>query len=73
MSRRLVPLLATWLVSTLLLCSPAVMAFRKNAVEATPRKSGQGTSYLQETLPDVPWGKRVGRRSCGKTFESQAV
>jgi hypothetical protein len=40
--------------------------FPKERGGGDTRKSGQGTSYLQETLPDVPWGKGARRRSCGK-------
>jgi len=48
MSRRSDPRLATWLISTLFLCSPAVMAFRMNAVEATPENLAKGQAIYKK-------------------------
>jgi hypothetical protein len=51
--------------------------FPKERGGGDTRKSGQGTSYLQETLPDVPWlgdgpaGKRLNPKPFNLTDREQ--
>ena len=80
MSRRSDPRLATWLISTLFLCSPAVMAFRMNAVEATPEDLAKGQAIYkkhcqmchgEKGLGDGPAGKRLNPKPFDLTDKEQ--